>query len=246
MAETKTNAENGCCSIENLQPGLYQLEIHVEGYVSEERVKKVTIESGRAINDTIFVKKSSSISGVIRPFNISATVSVARDSIIIDTLAVRSDDGVFEVRGLFPGQYQLVVSAEEYKEHLLNGVEVGEGQMLDLGAIELQRMKKTTPQAKNLVEEGKRLHLSAEFERAQAVLLEAITTQEMTDQDLAEAYLWLAYSYFPFAEQTQNMQETLTKSVQLDPQRVLDDSFSPEFRQQYEKIKERIQKETEK
>ena len=239
VAETKANPKDGRFAFPDVRPDEYEIEVQAEGYVSRESLRKIQVKSGCVMNDTISIKRPGSIAGVVTPPDVGALVSIQRDSVEITRVAVRSDNGSFETTGLYPGRYSLYVQAQDYFNQTVNDLDIGEGFKLDVGVIALQRMRITTPHAQYLIEEGKRLHLSAEFEQAQAFLLEAITTQEMADQDLAEAYLWLAYAYFPFPEQASEKEDALRKSARLDPTRMLDESFSPEFRKDFEAAKER-------
>ncbi|MFQ6091850.1 MAG: collagen binding domain-containing protein, partial [bacterium] len=240
VAEATVNSEDGSFLFSDVRPGEYEIKVRAEGLVCPEPPKKIQVTSGSVVKDTTFLKRPGSITGVVTPAEVGALVTVLCNGVQIARFAVRSDNGTFETSGLYPGQYTLTIRAQDYLDRAVENLDVREGLKLDVGVIELQSIKRTTPRARYLIGEGKRLHLSAEFEQAQAVFLEAITTQEMADRDLSEAYLWLAYSYFPFSELKSKEEEALRKSLQLDPSRVLDESFSPAFRRDFEAVKESV------
>ncbi|UCE18120.1 MAG: hypothetical protein JSV84_14850 [Gemmatimonadota bacterium] len=242
IAEATVNPDDGCFVFLDVRPGEYAIEVEAKGYVSPVIPHTMVVESGRVAYDTTYVKKPGSIVGFVSPPHVGALVTLFSQDKEITTVTARAENGMFQTPGLYAGLYRLAIRAQEYVEHVVENLNVSEGIQLDVGVIQLQRIKKTTPQARYLLEEGRRLHLSAEFERAQTAFLEAITTQEMNDEDLSEAYLWLAYSYFPFSEHSSKVEEALKKSIQLHPENALDESFSPEFRLKFESLKSEMQK----
>ena len=237
LAEATVNRDDGRFVFLDIRPGEYTIEVKARGYVSPVIPKKIVVESGRTAHDTTSVKRPGSMVGFVNPPDVGALVTVVHDNREIASLAVRSDNGLFEIPELYPGQYTLTVRAQDYYDRIVDSLDVTEGVQLDVSVVHLRRVKKTTPQARYLIEEGKQLHLSAEFELAQSAFLEAITTQEMEDQDLAEAYLWLAYSYFLFPERATQAEEAIQKCLELDPEKVLNESFHPDFRLKFEAVK---------
>lgn len=235
--------EEGRFTFQDIRPGEYELEILSQGYTSRRPLKRILVSSGETLTDTTLLKRPGSIIGTVLPPDAGTVVTVFQDSTEMARIAVRPEDGTFEAGHLYPGLYSLLFQTEKYHDHRMDELEIGEDFERDIGEVELKPLKRTTLQAFQLIDEGKRLHLNADFDRAQTVFLEAITTQEMADEDLAEAYLWLAYSYFPFPELATQKEEALRKSIQLDPEKVLGEGFSPEFLNDFERLKEQIHEE---
>ncbi len=240
IAETVVNPEDGAYSFTDILPGEYEIEARAEGYSYLSASRRILIESGVVVKDTTLLKKSATISGMTIPAGARVTGMVFQDTLLITRFVADPDSGFFEVSGFHPGTYHFVLSAKNYVDLRVPEVRAEEDERLDLGILELERVRITTPEARQLVAEGKRLHLAAGFGEAQDVFLDAITNQEMADWDLAEAYLWLAYSYFPFSAKKDQEREALIKSFELDSTIVLDDSFSPAFLRDFEAMRDSV------
>lgn len=240
VSETVADPADGSYSFADVIPGEYAITVTVPGFASSVAPKHVRIESGTEYSDTTYLRRPGSIAGVVTPPEAGAMGTVFFDTISVARFAVRSDNGVFETPELYPETYTLVLSAEAFIDHQLVAVEVAEGERLDVGVVELDRVRTTTAEAIRLLDEAERLHLAADFEGAQAILDSVITTEEMATHDLAQAYLWLAYSYFPFSELKEMETTALVEALNLHPTITVDESFSPAFLQDFEAVKDSL------
>jgi hypothetical protein len=238
--ETVADPSDGSYSFADVTPGEYAITVTVPGFASSVAPKHVRIESGTEYSDTTYLRRPGSITGVVTPPEAGAMGTVFFDTISVARFAVRSDNGVFETPELYPGTYSLVFSAEGFIDHQVVAVEVPEGEPLDVGVVGLERVKTTTAEAFRLLDEARMLHLAADFEGAQAILDSAIATEEMATRDLAQAYLWLAYSYFPFSELKDRETIALEEALDLHPGITVDESFSPAFLQDFEAVKDSL------
>jgi len=237
VRETSSDPGNGTYYFDDIRPGIYSIAVKAPGYTGMAIPKPIHVQSGTTLPDTMYLKRPGSAGGVVTPPEAGAMGTIYIDSVKVALFAVRSDNGVFETPELYPGVYTVALEADNYIPRELSGVEIHEGERFDMGVIQLERVKMTTPEALRLLNEAKTLHLAADFEGAQAILDSVITTEEMSTSDLATAKLWLAYSYFPFSKHKDKEMAALREAISLDPDITVDESFSPGFIQDIDAVR---------
>jgi len=237
VRETGSDPDSGTYHFDDIRPGIYSIAVKAPGYAGMAIPKPIHVQSGTTLPDTMRLKRPGSAGGVVTPPEAGAMGTIYIDSVKVALFAVRSDNGVFETPELYPGVYTVALEADNYIPRKLSGVEIHEGERFDMGVIQLERVKMTTPEALRLLNEAKTLHLAADFEGAQAILDSAITTQEMSTRDLATAKLWLAYSYFPFSKHKDKEMAALREAIELNPDITVDESFSPAFIQDIDTVR---------
>lgn len=139
LGVSTTTKADGSFVLSNIPDGIYTVIFLKEGWSTI--TQDVSVETGKTATVSIFIPKPLTIKGKVITPGGDPVPGVMVKVEGTDLSGVSKDDGSFEIPGVSPGTYSLLIQGsaiEGYEDVKLEGVEVVAGEFPDLGEIPLK------------------------------------------------------------------------------------------------------------